>query len=508
MGTSVSTRTTINPAGNNGEIQWNDNGSFGADSNLFWDNTNKYLGVGNNSPQAILDVRAQGVLSTDIAFRVRNSADTFNSLVVNGAGDVFNNGGGGVSGNVAFGEGALLGNTTGNNNTAIGGLTLASITTTGGNTAIGRLSLFSATGTNNTSVGSSAFQNLTTGNNNVAFGQNSGRYIADGVTNNTLCSLSVFIGQNTKALANNQTNQIVIGHDGRGLGSNTAVIGNTNTTLFRPHGNVAIGSDTAGARLDVRAQGVLSTDIAFRVRNSANTENILAVNGEGLTTLRRSSTDGTALQIINTLNEQAFRFDTNGILNIGNNSQRGSVYSGSALTNAGQPTTTDQSNIVISNSRVGSVSLPFGSLFVTREFEETSTANSETNLLLVGHRSGLGFNPTSGSARFTASKITPNINQTGGANGVTRGLFIAPTIIASADWRAIETSIGGAYFNTTNVQSSAILQADSTTKGFLPPRMTTVQRDAIVTPVAGLVVYNTTDNKHQGFDGSTWNNFY
>jgi hypothetical protein len=40
--------------------------------------------------------------------------------------------------------------------------------------------------------------------------------------------------------------------------------------------------------------------------------------------------------------------------------------------------------------------------------------------------------------------------------------------------------------------ASAILQANSTTKGFLPPRMTTTEINAIVTPAEGLVVYNTT----------------
>lgn len=40
--------------------------------------------------------------------------------------------------------------------------------------------------------------------------------------------------------------------------------------------------------------------------------------------------------------------------------------------------------------------------------------------------------------------------------------------------------------------NSAVLQIDSNLKGFLPPRMTATQRDAITTPAQGLVVYNTT----------------
>jgi hypothetical protein len=39
--------------------------------------------------------------------------------------------------------------------------------------------------------------------------------------------------------------------------------------------------------------------------------------------------------------------------------------------------------------------------------------------------------------------------------------------------------------------SSALLEVNSTTKGFLPPKMTTAQMFAIVSPVEGLIVYNT-----------------
>lgn len=42
---------------------------------------------------------------------------------------------------------------------------------------------------------------------------------------------------------------------------------------------------------------------------------------------------------------------------------------------------------------------------------------------------------------------------------------------------------------------AAVVQIDSTTQGFLPPRMTTTQRDAISSPPAGLMIYNTTTDK-------------
>jgi hypothetical protein len=55
---------------------------------------------------------------------------------------------------------------------------------------------------------------------------------------------------------------------------------------------------------------------------------------------------------------------------------------------------------------------------------------------------------------------------------------------------AAQLSVG-----TQSPSAAAVLQADSTTQGFLPPRLTTTQRDAISSPPAGLLIYNTTTNK-------------
>lgn len=59
----------------------------------------------------------------------------------------------------------------------------------------------------------------------------------------------------------------------------------------------------------------------------------------------------------------------------------------------------------------------------------------------------------------------------------------------------------------TTANSSAMLDVSSTTKGFLPPRMTTVQRNSIATPAAGLVIYNTTDDVLQIRTSTTWSAF-
>ncbi|WP_166922817.1 hypothetical protein [Flavobacterium poyangense] len=58
--------------------------------------------------------------------------------------------------------------------------------------------------------------------------------------------------------------------------------------------------------------------------------------------------------------------------------------------------------------------------------------------------------------------------------------------------------------NPTMLNQSAVFEIESTNKGFLPPRMTTIQRDAITTPATGLVVYNTDTKKLEIWDGISW----
>jgi hypothetical protein len=62
---------------------------------------------------------------------------------------------------------------------------------------------------------------------------------------------------------------------------------------------------------------------------------------------------------------------------------------------------------------------------------------------------------------------------------------------------------------TASPNASAELDVSSTTKGFLPPRMTAVQRNAIATPAQGLMIYCTncgTNGEPQYYNGLSWVN--
>jgi len=284
------------------------------------------FGIGAGaSPGARLDVRAQGALSTDIAFRVRNSADTRNFLTVNGAGDVFNSGAQGVTGNTFYGENSgrsstgafnsFLGfeagrdNSTGTNNCFFGVEAGRVNTTASGNSFFGSQagrgntgiynSFFGAsaginnsTGTYNTFLGVSAGegnstgafnsclgfqagQNNTTGSENVFSGVEAGRRILSGASL-TVVNNSVFLGGLTRANANSETNQIVIGHSAIGLGSNTTVIGNTSTTRWKLFGAGIVENITAPSSSVTDSFHVYSNDITagnaaphFRTENGS-----------------------------------------------------------------------------------------------------------------------------------------------------------------------------------------------------------------------------------------------
>ena len=66
-GGNIALETGATPAGSSGYIQFNDSGNLGADSNLFWDNTNKYLGVGTANPGAKLEVNGNIITSAPTA---------------------------------------------------------------------------------------------------------------------------------------------------------------------------------------------------------------------------------------------------------------------------------------------------------------------------------------------------------------------------------------------------------------------------------------------------------
>lgn len=68
----------------------------------------------------------------------------------------------------------------------------------------------------------------------------------------------------------------------------------------------------------------------------------------------------------------------------------------------------------------------------------------------------------------------------------------------------INSNAGSVGVGTATPAASAILDASSSTKGFLIPRMNTVQRNAIASPATGLQIFNTDNQCIDIYDGANW----
>ena len=83
--------------------------------------------------------------------------------------------------------------------------------------------------------------------------------------------------------------------------------------------------------------------------------------------------------------------------------------------------------------------------------------------------------------------------------------------LAAAIWMAIiGTARGQMGVGILFPDSTAILHLESVNppRGFLPPRLTLSQRNAIAQPASGLTIYNTDENTLQYFNGECWLNVF
>ena len=122
-----------------------------------------------------------------------------------------------------------------------------------------------------------------------------------------------------------------------------------------------------------------------------------------------------------------------------------------------------------------------------------------------------GFAPTSGTGVFNVFNYTATINQTGGANGITRGVYINPTITAAADFRAIEVTNGSIVLPYKAITTTyAVLNSDylinATTGTFtitLPTAVGGAGRTYIIKNSGAASVITVATTSSQTIDGST-----
>lgn len=169
----------------------------------------------------------------------------------------------------AGGSALVVNNYSGANSTGsnvwIGGGGVSSIGESGAtykgscNVAAGASALNSATTAYwNAAIGYTALYGITTGYSNTALGYAAGRFISGGSVLNTISTGSLYLGAATKAGTDGNTNELVIGFDTTGMGSNTVILGNSSITHTYLRGQVLIGTTTPQAGVAATINGIIA----------------------------------------------------------------------------------------------------------------------------------------------------------------------------------------------------------------------------------------------------------
>ena len=285
--------------------------------------------------------------------------------------------------------------------------------------------------------------------------------------------------------------------------------------------NVGIGTTTPDAKLEI-----VNTDptlVHFKISSSdATSGDVFKIDNNGLGTLTTQTTgialtlntEGATLLELNALNNPRITFNSGG------------TYKAEIMA-------ADSSNLLRLNSILGGIVFRANGVDAMRLHTDKS--------LTVGN-GGIASHPlhvfggqalTSGDvdlARFQIGDFNHNlgIGSIYINNYLNRGLKISGGINPSDEVEAElglqltssassyvpilqlkETgdviALGNVGIGITTPAASAKLQVESTTQGFLPPRMTAAQKNAITSPAEGLMIYQTDGTKGwYGYNGTTW----
>lgn len=436
----------------------------------------------------LIGTTTESTYELDVVGDIRSTLDAnINGLTVG-------KGGGQLATNTAVGFGALNATNTGNGGTtAFGYYAIRSVTSGEYNVGVGAYAGQNvSTGSYNLFIGRVSGKNITTGNNNVIIGDGAAEYGANSISGNTIIGVSA--GQGSLSSSNN----VLIGFgSGQNLSSGTlnTFIGKENY----PGNGITTGSYNT----------IIGSQITGLTSSLSNT--IILADGQGNQRLRIPSTGNV---LIGTTTDAGYKLDVNGTARVQNNSfvqiraqstaSSGGIEFIPSSGNAYELQATTSSTFILYDRTSAAQRLTVNSSGYLGIGISTPVAQLDVNGGIIAYgtvpatrASSLINDYYSGVARISAI----------GANGSTHGVITfntAPSGTPTLTERMRITGDGIVAIGTSSPNASALLDISSTTKGFLPPRMTNAQMTAIGTPASGLMVYDTTNNKLNVYDGTNW----
>jgi hypothetical protein len=180
------------------------------------------------------------------------------------------------------------------------------------------------------------------------------------------------------------------------------------------------------------------------------------------------------------------------------------LFSGGTMTVRGRGTTSSTTSLLVQNGSSNntlqvlddaSVIINGNNTSTTTLFRTNNSSGNFTIKSLNNYRTDFGY-----FGNNTVTILDTDISSAfrAGLTSISSSWYAAYFTCATGDVRVGQNTTG------TNSNPSAILQINTTSQGFLQPRMTTVQKVAISTPATGLTVYDTTLNTNEYYDGAAW----
>ena len=260
----------------------------------------------------------------------------------------------------------------------------------------------------------------------------------------------------------------------------------TSALLINNDGNIGVGTETPNAVLDITGT---STGRGLRIVETSTTHLTGAYALEVDNSAHTSNTISAGAMKVDVNSGRAFTIDGLGKVAIGTTSGANTYNFGIGKLSIESNVYTLTNTVAYNNSNSG---IPAVAISKSRGSSSSPIALEDDDR--IGYYYGMGYDGTNFRAAASIEfKVDGNVS-----TGVMPGKIVFRTSEAGTSDPSSHMTIdsaGNVGIGTNNPDEKAVLTLKSTSKGFLPPRMSQSQRNAISIPPEGLIIYNTSTEK-------------